>query len=164
MPTFKKFHFLKASHARKRGTTDFNDSSSKLVVMWSHFVTWDVQGIFSLFNNFLFKWLCNFSNSRVVCRQQHSLHRDFGPAESPAAHGQSGRFGFPGGPRRGGGSSLRWTAALLQHTLPTVNRTPGSRGGRAQWQVRHLAWWGAVSRQSSVGVLLFFSPRDYLVW
>lgn len=94
-----------------------------------------------------------------VCRKQHSLHRDSGPAESPAAHGQSGRFGFPGGPRRGGGSSLRWAAALLQHTLPTVNRTPGSRGGRAEWQVRRLpeclfagrtAWVFSLQRSDSV--------------
>lgn len=76
-----------------------------------------------------------------VCRQQHSLHRGSGPAESPAAHGQPGRLGLPGGAGGGGGPPLRRAAALLQHTLPAVHRTAGGRGSGPQRQVSGGAWF-----------------------
>lgn len=89
-----------------------------------------------------------------IHRQQHGLHRGAGPAEPPAAHGQLGRLGIPGGPRGRGGPPLGRAAALLQHALPAVHRSAGSRRGRPQRQVRRRAVHGLGEECA------LFSPVD----
>lgn len=71
-----------------------------------------------------------------ACRKQYSLYSSSGQNKSSFTYSQLGRFWIFGSQRRRSSTSFWWTAALLQHSVPTVNSSTRSRRSCLKWQVR----------------------------